>query len=278
MTPIGVVYTRTVDAGDGLELHVECVGDGHPLLLLHGFTGDTTSWRSLTAALCDTFMLVRLDLPGHGLSTSVRNPSRYDLVRFASDLARVLDELQLPHAAVLGYSLGGRAALRLALGFPERVSALVLESTSAGIRDAHERAERRAADAALADEIEREGVPAFVDRWERLPLWESQHTMDEAVRRELRAQRLRRDPVGLANSLRGAGAGVTQPVHDSLGSIRCRTLLVAGELDVRYVAHSREMARLIPGSRMETIASAGHAVHLERPDRFAHIVRNFLTG
>lgn len=257
---------------------MEWSGHGPPLLLLHGFTGDTTSWRSLATSLDNSFTVIRVDLPGHGRSTAIPDPARYHLPRLTADLSLVLHELGYERAAVLGYSLGGRAALRLALDFPERVGALVLESTSAGIRDPAERSRRAAEDSRLADDIERDGIPAFVDRWERLPIWESQRWLSSAARGELRAQRLRADPVGLANSLRGAGAGVTRPVHDSLGSIRCRTLLVVGELDSKYVMHANEMAAAIPTVEIRTVPSTGHAVHLERPAEFAELVRDFLGG
>ena len=126
--------------------------------------------------------------------------------------------------------MGGRVALhvalRLAAAAPERLAALVLESASPGIADDGERAARRAADDALADEIERDGVAAFVERWERLPLCDSQRALPASARERLRAQRLASDPRGLANSLRGLGAGATQPLHHRLRELGLPTLLL----------------------------------------------------
>lgn len=278
MTHGAGVTARTVDAGEGLSLHVECSGTGPPVLLLHGFTGDSTSWRSLASTLEGEFTVLNVDLPGHGRSGAPTHPARYHLLRLATDLTRALDELGHERTAVLGYSLGGRAALRLALEFPGRVSALILESTSPGIRDSHEREARAVEDARLADAIERDGVSAFVERWEQLPLWESQRSLADSVRRMLRDQRLRGNPVGLANSLRGAGAGVTEPVHEKLDSIGCPTLLVAGELDSRYVIHSREMASVLSDAEVETVPFAGHTVHLEQPEAFERLALGFLRS
>jgi 2-succinyl-5-enolpyruvyl-6-hydroxy-3-cyclohexene-1-carboxylate synthase/2-succinyl-6-hydroxy-2,4-cyclohexadiene-1-carboxylate synthase len=130
----------------------------------------------------------------------------------------------------------------------------------------------------LADAIERDGVASFVDRWERLPLWASQEALPASARARLRAQRLTNVATGLANSLRGAGAGVEPPVLDRLGMQRAPALLVAGALDARYVAHARAMAAAMHDARVEVVREAGHAVHLERPDELGAIVRRFLSG
>ena len=189
----------------------------------------------------------------------------------------MLDVLDIARVAVLGYSLGGRAALRLALRHPDRVAALVVESASPGIADPGERAARVAADLALADRLEREGLTAFVQHWEQLPLWASQAALPPALRAQLRAQRLTNDARGLANSLRGAGAGNDFPVVDALAGLRAPTLLVAGALDVKYVAAGRAMAAAIRGAELAIVPDAGHAVHLERPDAFVALVRDFLS-
>jgi 2-succinyl-6-hydroxy-2,4-cyclohexadiene-1-carboxylate synthase len=174
--------------------------------------------------------------------------------------------------------MGGRTALQFALAHPDRLSALVLESTSPGITDPEERRQRITSDADLAARVERDGIRAFVDMWERLPLWDSQKSLPAAARARLRAERLAQRPEGLANSLRGAGAGVLPAVTDRLGEIAAPTLLVVGALDAKYVALGRMMSARIPGARLEVVPDAGHAVHLERPDAFAALVAGFLAA
>ena len=259
---------------DGVRYHATRLGRGPAVLLLHGFTGSSATWASLQDALAGACDVVAVDLLGHGESDAPADPARYAAGRCARDLVDLLDALGLASAAVVGYSMGGRMALRLALDHPRRVRALVLESASPGIADAAERAARVAADAALADDIERDGVAAFVARWERLPLWASQAALSDDVRAALRAQRLRNDAHGLANSLRGAGAGAAPPVLDALGALRRPALLVAGALDARYAAHARAMAARMPAARVELVPGAGHAVHLERPAAFMALVRD----
>lgn len=278
MTREPTIDRRIVDVGDGLRLHVERAGAGPPLVLLHGFTGATTTWTPLLPRLATEHETLAIDLPGHGLSSAPASPARYALARFADDLLRVLDALVIDRFALLGYSMGGRAALRVALRAPDRVAALVLESTSPGIADPARRAERHEADGALADEIEREGVSAFVRRWETLPLWASQHALPASARSRLRAQREANDAAGLANSLRGAGAGEDEPVLAQLGTFKAPVLLVAGALDGPYVAAGGEMAGAFPNARLTVVPDAGHAVHLERPDALTDAILEFLRG
>ena len=283
MTAAGPLEDRAITV-DGLRYHVDFAGRGPPLLLLHGFTGSTASWEPVRGAFARSYATIAVDLPGHGRSGSPDDVARYHLDRFADDLARILTELGTERVAVLGYSLGGRAALRFALRHPSRVAAVVLESTSAGITEEAERAARLVSDAELADSIERDGLVAFVDRWERLPLWASQASLPAETRERLRAQRLMNDPKGLANSLRGAGAAVDPPVYDRMRRIMVPAFIITGQLDQKYVSLGTRMAvelRLrLPSwsSKHVTIDDAGHAVHLEQPAAFSAAVLGFLDA
>jgi 2-succinyl-6-hydroxy-2,4-cyclohexadiene-1-carboxylate synthase len=267
-----------VDVGDGLTLHVASSGAGRPLVLLHGFTGSGRSWDDLRRRLEPARQVITIDLPGHGASAAPRDPARYALPRLANDLVRVLDALQLDRAAVHGYSLGGRAALRLALAHPDRVSTLVLESCSPGISDPAERAARARDDAALADSIERDGVQAFVDRWERLPLWSSQAALPDAARARQRGVRLAGTATGLAASLRGAGVAAEPDAMGALHRLEVPTLVVAGALDTKYALIAADMAARLPQARLAVVDAAGHAVHLECPAQLASLVGQFLDN
>jgi 2-succinyl-6-hydroxy-2,4-cyclohexadiene-1-carboxylate synthase len=247
------------------------------LLALHGFTGSGRTWDALAAALAPDVEVVAPDLPGHGANLP-DDETAYALDRTAGDLWEMLDRRGVARAHVLGYSMGGRVALRVALARPERVRSLVLVSASPGIADDAARAARVASDRALAADVERDGVPTFVDRWERLPLWESQAALPADVRDGLRAERLRCDARGLARSLRFAGAGVDAPLHDRLASLHVPTLAIAGALDAKYAAIAGELARLMPDVRAEIVEGAGHAVHLERPAELARMVGAFVRG
>ena len=109
-----------------------------------------------------------------------------------------------------------------------------------------------------------------------MPLFASQASLLEDTRARLHAQRLRNNPLGLANSLRGMGAGRQESLWDRLASLNVPTLLIAGELDVKYCALARQMAAVLPNVRVVIVPGVGHAVHLEQPQSFARNVLEFL--
>ncbi|MBL8057900.1 MAG: alpha/beta fold hydrolase, partial [Anaerolineales bacterium] len=179
---------------DGLSYNLEAGGAGEPLVLLHGFTGSAANWRAGRPALEARHQVLAVDLPGHGGSDAPADPARYTMAHTVADLAGLLDQLGLRTIFLLGYSMGGRVARHFAAAYPERVRGLILESASPGLVTAEERAARMAADAALAERIEREGLAAFVDHWERLPLFASQARLPAEARAALRAQRRANNP------------------------------------------------------------------------------------
>jgi 2-succinyl-6-hydroxy-2,4-cyclohexadiene-1-carboxylate synthase len=220
--------------------------------------------------------MIAVDLPGHGHSDTPADPQRYRMERANRDLLALLDWLGMDRISLLGYSMGGRIALHLALAAPDRIRALVLESASPGMPDPADRAARRKADEDLALVLEHEGLETFVDRWERQSLFASQARLPATIRNELRGQRLRNNPIGLAQSLRGAGAGVQEPLWEQLSAVYQPTLVITGADDAKYRKVGREMAEALPAASLVVIPDAGHAVHLEQPAAFERHVLHFL--
>ncbi|HET6319060.1 MAG TPA: 2-succinyl-6-hydroxy-2,4-cyclohexadiene-1-carboxylate synthase, partial [Chloroflexota bacterium] len=241
------------------DLHVELDGGATlpPLLLLHGFTGSIRSWHGVRAQLARRYRLVLVDLIGHGQSAAPADPDRYSLDWCVRDLTAILDRLALQRVAVLGYSMGGRVAFRFTVDCPTRVSHLLLESASPGITDASERALRVESDRALADRLERDGISSFVDEWERQPLLALAPHVPEAVRVEQHAQRLANDVQGLANSLRGMGAGAQAPLWGSLGSLDMPVRILVGERDTRYCSIAMRMQSLMHQGKLTVCPEAG---------------------
>jgi 2-succinyl-6-hydroxy-2,4-cyclohexadiene-1-carboxylate synthase len=248
-------------------------GSGPPLKLVHGFTGSCASWGApvLEGLAAAGLAPVPLDLPGHGHRSGETDPARFQL---AAALA-CIDEAG-GAGPLVGYSMGGRIALHYAVRYPERVTHLVLESASPGLASAEDREERRSADEALARRLEHDGIEAFVDRWERLPIFESQAALPDAERTRVRALRLANDASSLAASLRGLGTGALPSLWNRLPKLHVPTLLVVGALDEKFVAIAERMADALPRAALVVVPGAGHAVHLERPDAWLSAVVGFL--
>jgi 2-succinyl-6-hydroxy-2,4-cyclohexadiene-1-carboxylate synthase len=262
---------------DGARYDVQTGGSGPPLLLIHGFTGRGADWAPLLPELRRVATTVTVDLLGHGSSDSPSDPARHAIECQAADVAAILTQLALAPATVMGYSMGARIALRMAVTTPVLVSRLILESPSAGIADAAERAARRASDEQLAQLAEREGIEAFVARWESLPIFASERSLPPEVRARHHAERLSCRPQALAASLRGAGQGSMEPLHGRLGSVAAPTLVIAGELDSVGAPRARTIAAAIPDAELALVHGAGHAPHREQPAQVARLVLDFLA-
>ncbi len=253
---------------DGVTYHYQMAGQGPLLVLLHGFTGSVDNWRPHFPALATRYRLLAVDLLGHGRTSAPATPTRYAMDAAAADLAALLARLTSEPAHLLGYSMGGRLALYVALTYPAQVKSLYLESASPGLEDGEARRQRQEQDEALADRIEQAGVPAFVDFWETLPLFASQQRLPAHVRSRLRRQRLQNRAHGLASSLRGMGTGVQPSLWSRLGELQMPVHLLVGALDSKFVALNRHMAQALPQATLTVVPDAGHAVHLEQPQRF----------
>jgi 2-succinyl-6-hydroxy-2,4-cyclohexadiene-1-carboxylate synthase len=267
---------RTI-ATEGVSLHVVSEGDGSPVVILHGFTGSSASMAAVAAGLRDRHRAIRVDLVGHGASDAPRDGSAYRMERCVDQVAGAVSALDARPAHFIGYSMGGRVALALCARHPALASSAILIGARAGIADADERAARVRDDRTLADRIEREGVPRFVDHWMALPLFASQRRLGEAALAAARAQRLANRAHGLALSLRGMGAGAQPPLGEDLAALHTPVCLVAGEEDTRFRAIAESLARQLPRARVEIVAVAGHAAHLENPSAFLRLTRRFLA-
>ncbi len=245
-------------------LHREVQGSPAParLVLVHGFTQTLRSWDTVVTGLAADREVVRVDLPGHGGSSGVR-------LSF-TDTGAAIGEVG-GAAAYVGYSLGGRLCLRLALDRPDLVEALVLVGASPGLDDPAERAARGRADETLATQIETGGTSAFVEQWLQQPMFAGLHPSPAD-----RAARHANPPEGLAAAVRLLGTAAQEPLWNRLGELTMPVLLVVGERDAKFGAVADRMAAAIPTACVARISGAGHAAHLERPLEWTAAVTSFL--
>ncbi len=226
------------------------------LVLLHGFAGTHRAWDGVVERLDpERYRPLALDLPGHGEQADAERP-----ISFAACVEHVLARAP-ERFALCGYSLGGRVALHVALAAPERVSRLVLVSTTAGIEDADERAQRSAADHHLAGELEGGSQEDFVARWCAQPMFaEDPPAVDELAREDYR----RNSPTTIAAVLRGIGTGEMVPLWDRLHELTMLATILVGERDTKFLGLGRRLVELLPQAVMTTVPS-GHRLPLEDP-------------
>jgi 2-succinyl-6-hydroxy-2,4-cyclohexadiene-1-carboxylate synthase len=264
--------TSAGDPGTGPALHARRTGTGPALVLAHGFTQTHHVWGGLDAALSEGRTMVAVDLPGHGGSSAMAA----DLVTGGTLLGAAGGT-----ADYLGYSMGARFCLHLALARPDLVRRLVLVSGTAGIDGAAERAARRTADEALAERLDPSGggapedtVAEFVHRWVANPMFGHVPAAANAVE-----ERCSNAATGLASSLRMAGTGTQEPLWDRLAGLTVPVLVVTGARDAKFTELGGRLVASWGGPASHVVIDdADHAPHLQHPDEVAAAVLAFLDG
>ena len=254
-----------VDVAGG-TLAWDRVGEGPPLILLHGFSLDRRMWNAQVATLAEEFSVIRYDLRGFGASSLPDGPYSH-----VADLETLIGALGLERPALLGLSLGANVALNFALAHPDALSALILASPGL---PGFAWTEVRPPDAAAAHARDH-GVEAGKAFWLDHPLFAALDDYPEA-RAEVRRM------VGDYHGWHWQNDNpVTDPMDAAarLGAVKAPTLVLSGARDVQgYRAIAAHLADTIPGARLETIAGAGHMLNLERPDEFNPLIQAFLAG
>ena len=279
----GVDGCVRADAGSGACAEASASGGAAPVILLHGFAQTPRSWDAVANALRARGHEVHVP----DLYVQVRPFSLDAACRRVAEIVRDVARASGEPCAVAGYSMGGRIALETlaraqAAGERLPLSALALEGAGLGPADEAAREAFRARGDAWAADLRENGVAAFMDRWETLPLFASQRALSADVRARVRSDRVAHDAEELASSLTEAGQHCQAGEADSLAALACaaecgvRVVYVHGSLDEKYGAVARRVAELVPAARIEGITRAGHNVHLEQPEAFARVVAGLL--
>jgi 2-succinyl-6-hydroxy-2,4-cyclohexadiene-1-carboxylate synthase len=225
------------------------------VLFIPGFMQRGDAWRPVAELLPERYPSRLLDHAEHTFE-------------------RRMGEISESGADVLvGYSLGGRLALRAALRSPDSFSAVVLVGSTAGIEEGPLRVARAAADEKLASWMEAMPIEDIVSLWERQPLFADQ---SDALVESQRPGRMSHEPRSLALLLRTAGQGALEPVWNELRSLELPLLAIAGARDEGYTAAAKRIASVAPNGRVAIVEDTGHAPQLQQPGEVARLITDFL--
>jgi 3-oxoadipate enol-lactonase len=223
---------------EGLDIHYREKGQGFPVVLIHGYSGNLQNWILQVRALAKRYRTISLDLRGHGRSVKPTRREDYSLELFAADVCGLLNALTVPECYLVGHSMGGMVAQEFVLRHPEMVRALVLVDTAADLPQDLPWEER----VRLMELARAEGMEAVFDEMLRTQPMGSQvigqiPELIDIWRRQF-----------LMTSLEGylycgEAIGSRRPLLEELAQIRVPTLIICGEGDEPFLAPSERMHR-----------------------------------
>ncbi len=248
---------------------VTVVGTGKPLVCFHGFSESGSTWDGIEVS---GYRLIRIDSMGHGRSARPTELGPYEIPRMLQDLHTVVYAIAGESYALMGYSMGARLALLYALEYPHEVTHLVLESGSVGIENEEDRQNRYVADQALAERIRAHDITWFSETWAKLEIFRTQQGLPAKVQQQIQRRRLLNSPHALAFTLAGNGQGTMPYVGHRVSELRMPVCYISGALDTKYTAigarYFGDVHRIVP--------KVGHNVHVEAPETYGQIVKQFL--
>lgn len=239
--------------------------------------GSQLDWKETIELLQTDYHCLALDLPGHGRTGRCPDPEAYTMTGAARMVAAMMNEKRIQSCTLIGYSMGSRLALHMAIHYTDRCSALVMESGSPGIQSAVERDVRRALDEKRAHELENSDFESFLRSWYKQPLFESLKR-DPVLFEQILERRRKNDPVELAKSLRGMGPGDQPALWQDLPHLETPLLILVGEMDLKYKRIAQEMKSLCPKARLELVPDTGHNIHAETTGEVVEALKRFLIS
>ncbi len=258
----------------GIFYYICQEGDGKPLVCLHGFSEDHTTWEEIEI---EGYSKILIDFVGHGKSDKPLAKKAYHVSSIMKQLKYILTkQLGLKKFSLMGYSMGARIALLFAITYPECVEKLILESGSYGIGGFYRRMQRRKKDMQLAENIMEQGIIWFEKYWNVLPIFESQKKLPNTVQRKIKKRRLLNEPYALAATLKGSGQGTFPYLKRRIKKLTMPVLYICGSLDRKYSRIGRVFQKENLNVTLCIISECGHNVHIEKPVIYQNKVIEFL--
>lgn len=258
------------------DFHFKMYGDtqNQPLLMLHGFMGDSSDWDSLAHRLQEKYYCIALDLPGHG-GTQSDNESDYSIEKISESIVEFLKYQSIENPYLLGYSMGGRVVFYLLTHYPKTFRKAVIESSSPGLKTEQEKKERVQKDLLLSKRMQMQPMEQFLQDWYNLDLFSSIDKKSDTFLKMI-ARKSKNNVNQLALSLKHSGTGVMLSLWNFLHAIKTDVLLITGSLDKKYSAIAEEICTEHTNFSHEIIDDVSHNVHFEKEDLFYNTVERYL--
>lgn len=263
---------------NGVQLYYEITGKGTPIIFIHEFAGDFTSWEPQVRYFSRRYRVVAYNARGYPPSSVPEDSSCYSQDIATNDLARIITTLKLAPAHVVGLSMGGYAALHLGLRYPELARSLVIASCGYGSELEGQRTFQRDAEK-MARLLETEGIEEFVKVYASGPGRVQLERKDPRGYTEFKQKLLAHSIEGLVNTLRGVQAArpSVYDLTEGLKKLEVPTLILAGDEDWPCLMPGFFLKRTISSAAMVVLPNSGHAINLEEPALFNSTVQNFIT-
>ena len=243
---------------------------------MHGFLGSSSDWQSIVKELTSDFYCLAIDLPGHGLSEIDDSKDSYAIENTAMYIIEFLRDNKFEKCNFVGYSMGGRIAIYLAIHYPDYFNKIIIESAQPGIKDDIEREQRKKHDKNLAQKLISEPFQEFLEFWYNQLIFETLKNHKNFA--NLLQSRLKNNPQKLAKSLQEIGTGIQPSLWKDLYKIENPCLLITGEFDTKYQKIFSKMHKEIYSSNFVVLKNSGHNTHFENSDEFVKVVKKFLRN
>jgi 2-succinyl-6-hydroxy-2,4-cyclohexadiene-1-carboxylate synthase len=249
---------------------------GKKIFFLHGFTGSGNDWRNVIEKLPPAFTGYAIDLLGHGKSPSPDDVNYYTAEALVEHIDETVSSITTDKFILVGYSMGGRAALCYAVKNSAKLAGLVLESSTAGIPEEKERVVRKLDDEKLAEFIDQKPIESFVDYWMNIDIFGTLRRFSNERLAQIRKEKMLNNKIGLANTLRGFSTGRMPVLFNEIIKIKCPSLLLTGQLDSKFNSINSEMIKYFKKGKHVVIKNSGHNIHLEELASYIKTLNDFL--
>lgn len=249
------------------KLYYEMMGEGHPLVLIHGGLLDCRMWDGQFKKYAESYQVIRYDIRGYGKSALPKG--KYSHVK---DLLALIEFLRVDQAHIIGLSLGGTIAIDFALDYPERVSSLILASTAPiGLRSQDDKLTQKTL--TIYEAARNNKFDEAVEMWLDHPVFV---TIQPRARNKIRQMIL--DNLKSWILPQDNMVWSTPPAAERLSRVKASSLILIGDRDVPDIRDAADFLENKIGVAIKmVIAGAGHHINIEKPRQFNNIVLDFLS-